>query len=57
MTYKFYENSFEIGTILLIISQIFFFVSSYVVHVVAAHTVSPIDYGRFGVVMGILSIV
>lgn len=57
MNHNFYKNSFERGTILLIISQIVFFVSSYVVHVVAANTVSPTDYGRFGVVMGILSIV
>ncbi len=47
-------DSFEKGTLFLLFAQGIFFLTNYVIHIMAANTVSASDYGRFGVIMSIL---
>ena len=49
-------QSFEVGTSYLLFAQVIFFVTSYIIHVLAAHLVSVTEYGRFGVTMSLLSL-
>tara|TARA_B100000029_G_scaffold509450_1_gene598661 strand:+ start:1929 stop:3338 length:1410 start_codon:yes stop_codon:yes gene_type:complete len=51
---NFRKGSFERGTLYLLFAQGIFFLSNYVIHILAANTVSAADFGRFGVIMGIL---
>jgi len=52
---KFYNNLLK-GNFYLIFAQIIFLISGYVIHIALAHSVNPVEYGRFGIILSILMI-
>jgi len=51
------EFNFLAGSSYMISSEAIYFLSGYLVHIVAANNVSPLDYGRFGIVMSLMGII
>jgi len=51
-----HEHRMAKGTLYLMIAQVIFLGSGYIIHVGLAKTISPIEYGRFGVILSILMI-
>ncbi|MCK4364597.1 MAG: flippase [Thermoplasmatales archaeon] len=50
------EHRMARGTLYLMIAQVVFLGSGYAIHIGLARTISPIEYGRFGVILGLLMI-
>ena len=50
------EHKLAKGTFFLMISQIIFLGSGYIIHFGLARIVSPAEYGRFGIILSLLMI-